>query len=468
MPTDPPGGGIYTDFWEAYQAGLPLTGILQIALISIVLAPSIEPLPRILIMHSYWWFKPHIVTGVWAVPLLIIATLVPDEWYREIGGTPKFLDFETFTVGLFGLLFFVSGAWLGARPFSRFSAAVQNNLLPLSVKESTYRLTMYAVLLLTSVAYVIWLKSYIVNPSLIIPILRGDPGAMYAAREFAERLPGITSFTNVSPLCILLFALYLKVTGVPLKVWDKIVMVLFLFIIFLRVFIYSERIAFIWVVIPSTLVVLGSAGKRQSMIAVLPVILAVLVVLFFAMGEYFRSWVNFYADRWDSYWGFVLSRLAAYYITALNNGAGMFENYDTLYMPLNTADWFWKFPIEIVPGGMPALFNINTNAYDDFLMFYANPEFNNQGFFIVFLDFGVIGGTVVWGILGWFSGRLYHGFTKGTAVGLLIYPCWYVCILEIPRVFAFGLTRFFVYLVVTLGVISMFSQRRSFSSFARR
>jgi hypothetical protein len=109
-----------------------------------------------------------------------------------------------------------------------------------------------------------------------------------------------------------------------------------------------------------------------------------LVVLFFAMGEYFRSWVNFYADRWDSYWGFALSRLAAYYMTALNNGAGMFENYDTLYMPLNTADWFWKFPIEIVPGGMPALFNINTTPTMIFWCFMRTLNLITKGFLLHF------------------------------------------------------------------------------------
>lgn len=411
-------------------------------------------------MHSYWWFKPHIVTGVWAVPLLLIATLMSDEWYREIGRTPKFLNFETFVVGLFGLLFFIGGAWLSARPFSRFQP-IQASSLPLLVCETTYRRAMYAVLLLTSVAYVIWLKNYFVNPSLIVPILRGDPGAVYAARDFAERLPGITSFSNAGPLYLLLFALYSKVTGARPKGWDKLAMGLFLFVTLSRVFIYSERIAFIWVAVPFTLAALGGAAKRRHVIAVLPVILAVLIVLFFGITEYFRSWINFYIDRWDSYWGFALSRFIAYYVTALNNGAGVFENYDTVNMPLTTAEWFWKFPIEIVPGGMLALFDVNTDIQDEFLVFYANPELNNHALFTVFLDFGIIGGTVAWGILGWFSGRLYHGFTKGTAVGLLLYPIWYVCVLEIPRLFAFGLTRTFVVFVVTLGVIWMFNRHRS-------
>jgi len=411
-------------------------------------------------VHSYWWFKPHIVIGVWAVPLLLIGALVSDEWYRETVGAPKYIDLETFTIGLFGLLFFIGGAWLGARPLSRFQP-IHASSLPLLVAETTYRRVMYAVLLVTSVAYVIWLKSYFANPSLMLPILRGDPGAVYVARETAERIPGITSFANVSPLYAILYALYPKVTGARPKGWDKLAMGLFWFVTFLRVLVYSERIALLAVVVPFVLTAFGGAAKRWKQIAVLPVVLAVLVVLLFAINEYFRSWLNHYVDRSDSFWGFVFSRLAVYYVTALNNGVGMFETLDIVYLPFHTAEWFWSFPIELVPGGMLALFNVGMNPHPHrFLEIYANPEFNNFGMFTSFIDFGAVGGTIVYGILGWVSGRLYYGFTKGTAAGLLIYPCWYVCILEIPRCFAFGSTRFFVCFMVTFGVIWMFSRKR--------
>ncbi|MGH8611157.1 MAG: hypothetical protein ACREYF_03680 [Gammaproteobacteria bacterium] len=410
-------------------------------------------------MHSYWWFKPHIVTSVWAVPLLLIATLVSDEWYREIGGTPKFLDLETFTICLFGLLFFIGGAWLSARPFSRFQP-IHASSLGLSVRETTYRQTMYMLLLVASVAYAIWLWRYLVNPSLIVPILRGDPGAVYTAKEIAERVPGITSFTNVAPLYVLLFTLYSKVTGARLKKWDKLAMGLFLFVTVSRVFIYSERLALVSLAIPFVLAALGGAAKRWKLIALLPVVLAVLLVLFFGINEYFRSWLNFHVDHWDSFWGFILSRLGAYYLTASNNGALMFEKLDPLYMPFYTATWFWKFPIELVPGGMPELLNVEEPplVYLRLLESYANPEFNSWGMFTPFIDFGIVGGMILWVVLGWVSGRLYHGFTKGTAVGLLLYPSWYTGVLEIPRGVSFGGSVFFVLFVVTLGVIWVFKR----------
>ena len=412
-------------------------------------------------MHSYWWFKPHIVTGVWAVPLLLIATMMPDEWYREIGRTPKFINFETFVVGVFGLLFFIGGAWLGVRPFSRFQP-IHASPFGLSVRETTYRQTMYLVLLVASIAYVLWLRRYLVNPSLIVPILRGDPGAVNAAREIAERVPGITSFTNVGPLYVLLFTLYSKVTGARLKKRDKLAMGLLLFLTVVTVLIYSIRLALVSLAIPFVLAAFGGAEKRWKLIALLPVVLAVLLVLFFAINEYFRSWLNFYADRWDSFWGFALSRLGAYYMTASNNGALMFEKLDTLYLPFYTAQWFWKFPIELVPGAMPELFNVDVDVYSRLLERYANPEFNNDsGLFSPFIDFGIVGGMILWGVLGWVSGRLYHGFTKGTAVGLLLYPCWYTGVLEIPRYFTFGGTPFFVVCVVTLGVIWVFKRKNS-------
>lgn len=408
-------------------------------------------------MHSYWWFKPHIVTTVWTLPLLFIAIAVPEEWYFDISGTAKFLDFEEFTVGLIGLLFFIGGAWLGTRPFFRFSA-VSNSLLPLSVRETPYRQVMYTVFLVTSVAYIIWFQEYFVNPSLIVPIFRGDPGAIYAAREVAERLPGITSFTNVAPLYAVLYALYSRVTGAPLRVRDKLAMGLFVFITVARVFIYSERTGLLWLVVPFVLAAAGGAAKRRQMIVVLPVIIAIAGVFLFAIGEYFRSWANYYVDHWDSYWSFILNRLGAYYVTALNNGAGMYKFYGPKYIPMDTLDWFWKFPIQLVPGGMAGLFNVDTTVHHQFLESVANPEYNNRGLFTPMLDFGIVGGTVVFAFLGWFSGQLYYGFTKGTALGLLLYPSWYVCILEMARWFAFGSTRYFILVVVTSGVIFMLNR----------
>lgn len=84
----------------------------------------------------------------------------------------------------------------------------------------------------------------------------------------------------------------------------------------------------------------------------------------FGINEYFRSWLNLYVDRWESFWGFILSRLAAYYVTAVNNGALMFEKLDPLYVPFYTAVWFWKFPIELVPGGLPELLNVDMASRD--------------------------------------------------------------------------------------------------------
>lgn len=91
-----------------------------------------------------------------------------------------------------------------------------------------------------------------------------------------------------------------------------------------------------------------------------------------------------------------------------------------------------------------------------------NRELNNNSrLFAPFIDFGIVGGMIFWLVLGWVSGRLYHGFTKGTAVGLLLYPCWYTGVLEIPPVFTFGGQQYFVLFVVTLGVILVFTRKKS-------
>jgi len=407
-------------------------------------------------MNIYWWFKPHTITLLVSLPLLVLAALLPEDWFLR-AGSPKYLDLATFTNGFIGLLGFVAAAWLASRSALPAQEPAGDDGR-LRVEESIYRLVLHVVVAATLFGYVVWLWDYIVEPSLILPILSGQVGAMYQALAIAERIPGVTSLSNLGPLYVVLFALHATITGQRLRRYDKIVFLVFLLFAMARVFIYSERLAILELAIPFALIYFATRGGHRRFVAYLPVILVVPFVLFFAVSEYLRSWVNFYVNYWDSFWDFAFARLFNYYLTALNNGAGVAVQFDPLYTPLYTAAWFWRFPIELVPGGMAALFDVDTGVHTRFLYGFANPEFNNpSGLFSVFIDFGPILGTLVWTALGWITGRLYSGFTRASGLGLLLYPTWFVGVLEIPRVFTFGSSGYFPALVASVMVVWLFS-----------
>lgn len=145
-----------------------------------------------------------------------------------------------------------------------------------------------------------------------------------------------------------------------------------------------------------------------------------------------------------------------YYVTALNNGAAFHPNVD-LPFPESTLEWFWKFP------GVKLLVDYESlTGFDPYDRFSAvmsedvNPEFNNiSGLLMVFSDYHYIGGLIVWGLLGMVAVYLYLDFARGGLAGLLLYPMYFVGILEAPRIFYWGSSRAFpswLMLLLALGL----------------
>ncbi|MDQ3563046.1 MAG: oligosaccharide repeat unit polymerase [Pseudomonadota bacterium] len=405
-------------------------------------------------MNTYWWYKPYVLAPTVTLPFLGVGALLPTEWYTT-AGTQKYLDLETFTIGFVALFCYSLAAWFSARSYS---SSPRRHLEPhLQVNEHTYRKVMHLVLFVTTAAYLIWFGPLLNRPELVLSLLKGEQGAIYALKEYAEKTPGITSFTNLGPLYGVLYALYPTATGYERRPGDRLFFLGFMFLAVLRVLFSSERVALLEVVIPFAVIMLGTTYRHRIFINSLPFTAIGALSLLFGVSEYFRSWVNFYMYRYDSFWDFIFNRMFEYYVTALNNGAGMGKIVGPLFLPYFTASWFWKFPINIHSEGMPGLFRVDRLIYDGFLYTYADPEMNNpSGLFSPINDFGVFFGVVLWTAFGWIAGRLYHSFQYNSIYGLLFYPTCVVAIIEIPRLFYFGLSKTFPLLITTAMVCWFF------------
>lgn len=404
-------------------------------------------------MNTYWWYKPYVLAPTVTLPFLGVGALLPTEWYAA-AGTRKYLDLEAFTIGFVALFCYSLAAWFSARSYS---SSPRRHLAHLQVSEHAYRKVMHLVLFVTIAAYLIWFGPLSNRLDLVLSLFKGERGAIHAIKEYAEKSPGITSFTNLGPLYGMLYALYPTVTGYERRPRDRMFFLVFIFFAVLRVFFSAERVALIDIVIPFAVILLGTTYRHRIFINALPFTAIGALSLLFGVGEYFRSWVNFYMYRYDSFWYFIFDRMFEYYVTALNNGAGIGKVLGPLGLPFFTATWFWKFPIDIHSGGMPGLFRIDFLIYDRFLEAYADPEMNNpSGLFSPINDFGVFFGIVLWSAFGWIAGRLYHSFQCNSIYGLLFYPVWIVAIIEIPRLFYCGLPKTFVLLTTTAMVCWFF------------
>lgn len=149
----------------------------------------------------------------------------------------------------------------------------------------------------------------------------------------------------------------------------------------------------------------------------------------------------------------MLSRLSAYYITALDNGAGMIRSWSN-FAAVNTAEWFWRFPVEIGQSFLGRALGLDLVSDDSWLYWNASAEFNNaSGIFLPIIDFGKLGGLAFWFLFGLLTGVIYRGFITGSFAGMLIYPSWFVGLLEMPRILYLSEARYFPVLAICLPLI---------------
>ncbi len=228
-------------------------------------------------------------------------------------------------------------------------------------------------------------------------------------------------------------------------------LLLVLMIAWVRSKLWSERLAVLELLIPAVVLTLRLCRSenwniwRRFLTAAAPIAGPPLLFLFFSISEYSRSWSGFYSETQDSFLLFSFMRLTGYYATALNNGAASVEILHHYNIPFHSLDWFWRFPL--VKAWMPYESIANSEPWNDYgnmLMKVANPEFNNpSGIFVVRLDYGYTGGLFAWFALGIISMLLYRSFVKGNLSGLLLYPFFFIGLLESPRILYWSLSRCF-------------------------
>ncbi|MCW5632890.1 MAG: hypothetical protein KIT17_06080 [Rubrivivax sp.] len=302
-------------------------------------------------------------------------------------------------------------------------------------------------------AYVVWFRDYLLNPALMFDILRG---AFVPSRTDITLTPGLTSLVNVAPVFFTLFAYNRLVAGRPAP-WPLALLAAMLAALTLfRVYAWSERLALIEAVVPAALAVAvplmrREGGRLRDVLRGLcragPYAALPIVVLFFGIAESARSWTSdTYHGKYD-FWSWVLGRLATYYYTALNNGAGL----------LATVDWpTLKF--EFIGGWMHNLPGIGRhfsdwvgprgNVLPEFFARFADPEFNSpSGLFGAVVDVGLVGALAYFALLGFVGGVLHRAYAEGRLAGVLGYPLLFIAALEVFRYPYLGEPRAFTWFV---------------------
>ena len=157
------------------------------------------------------------------IPLLTAALIVTQDFHAYFGRPQKFLTLGYFLIGVAGISCFWLGVYLGSKVRIGSTHTVASVETEVQAYHGKLLLASRAILVLTLAAYAIFLWPVAANPSLLINLLTGDPGAQYISLDAREtvRIPGITSFAQLGIVYVILFMIRVLCISASRSRWSS-------------------------------------------------------------------------------------------------------------------------------------------------------------------------------------------------------------------------------------------------------
>jgi hypothetical protein len=371
-------------------------------------------------LNGYWWEDPTRLLLFFILPLYILLSMELLGEQKAIGHI-YYSGFYAFAGGLFLLVVMVVSA-IGRSATPVVAAAPAD--IPIGVLDFVFGLAL--------LGYVIMMGQVLTHPMMILSFFSGNT-SVYDLLEMKGRIAGLSTLTEAT---IAYVPLYFYVFRHAVKGFTryKLYMIILGVLTLLRSFVFAERLAVIEVALPTVLMYVRFRGgpRRSLLVALGPFAAIAPMVGFFIANEYHRSWEAYYINIYDNIFDFAIERLALYYSTALNNGAGMLSilGWGTGHA-MYTFDWLVHFPVF---GEFIKPFLDSSADFDAFLNNYADPEFNNpSGIFVHFYEWGWLA-LFVAAFIGWVFNKSYSGWRSGNGFWCCAHAALYVSLLEILRI----------------------------------
>lgn len=396
-----------------------------------------QPLP--------WWTAPFGIGAGFLVPVFILiaysgSSNLPGLTVR---GLP-YLTADYIVLGIGVIAVICLSGWVGAQITS---SRIRSPAYP----QFEWERAACAVGLICLAGYAMFFRPLLLNPLLL---LRTFTGAYRPDRSNMELTAGVTSLDNFAPAFFSIYAYRTAVLGVRLSTRLRVLCWVLLAATALRVYVWSERLALIEAIVPFGLAYAAKFGRTAGRTWRFvqhggPFLALPVLILYFGLAEYFRSWQSSTYKGKSGFWEFAIGRLASYYYTSLNNGAGVLA---TSHWPSfqfeNTLLWLHRAPL--VGPVFTYFVGLRAEALGQFLVKYGDEEFNNpSGIYSVVYDLGLPLGFVYFSVFGFFAGRLFTAYRAQSVLGVLGYPLFFLSLLEIFRYPYLGSPRGFTW---TLGI----------------
>ncbi len=395
-----------------------------------------------------WWCSPAGLALGFQIPVILVVAWAGTQ--GDAGGVltiraVRFLDARSLGIAVGMLLVLAAAAAIGSQ--LRLRAAPAPNAG--ADAGAGWNSAAATVGLIAVFAYGVWFRDYFFNPALMWGILTG---AYEPSREDIELTPGLTSLANFAPVFFSIYAYRLLAVQRALPIALHALAAVLLLLTLFRVYAWSERLALIENTMPLALALaLAAMRSRQRLVRGLalagPYAAIPVVLLLFGVAESSRSWASDTYHGKYGFWSFMAGRLASYYYTSLNNGAGL----------LATTDWpTWRLEhvgawLHHLPGLGPrfsALIGVDEYTLTEFFVRHADPEFNSpSGVFAVLLDLGWVGGVIYMATWGLVAGLMHRAYRDGHLVGVLANPLFFIAAFELFRYPYLGESRAFTWVM---------------------
>lgn len=408
-----------------------------------------------------WWANPLSPVLLLVLPTALIAWALPSRVYVEEWREPKYFLFSGMVRVVIALVLLCVGALIGTR--GRLGLAQRLSWPALSpIGWQVLRRSFFLLYRITMVAYALWVLLAVRNglrPAMLVDTLRSQDNFSGAIKDQFVNVAGVTTLIQLGIAAAVIGAI---LTLQHDRAVSRRLQVL-IGLAVLRGFFLAERLAIIEVVLPYLVVRsarLASQRERPArrvLVRLGPVLAVPLLILGFSLFEYSRSWSFAKTTTNSTFVEYSSYRLVGYYAVSYNNGELYRVTTDrSKGLPYDTIEFVWQapvissaFPYDSVAGMAPRA---------DVLSTLANPEFNSPGGVVgPLIDFGDAGGFVYYLLLGFFLGWLYRMFAAGRIFGLLLYPLFFVGLLELPRYLYWAqgrMTPAFVALLLIGGITS--------------
>ena len=273
----------------------------------------------------------------------------------------------------------------------------------------------------------------------------------YSSSGHLRTIPGITTFTQFLPVGVA--CLFYVQKMYQTRIYYKTILFCVLLVTY-RTFINNERLALLEVLIPLGVIYLYFYSKQIRTPWWVVYSLALFAVFsLFALTEYFRSWQYYQLQYGLTFMNFITDRFISYYGTALNNGVIYQQIFPQITnLPIGILDWLWQFP---VLGSL--LTNSLTNQdlvvnWSQALKSYAGTdEYTNiNSYFMILSEANLYILAAMFLILGGFFQIMYSKLHNPKSPYVIVLGSLLIGILELPRLFWFGLGRAFPIVISSL------------------